>query len=129
MINFESDALHWIDLVITGIEILAVIIIVTTIAAATIQFVFKRIFRKGSPELYHKYRVGLDRAILLGLEVLIAADVIRTVVLDLTFQSIAILGLLVVVRTFLSWSLEVEIDRRWPWQPKNRNKSDKDEET
>jgi|WetSurMetagenome_2_1015567.scaffolds.fasta_scaffold769671_1 uncharacterized membrane protein len=129
MINFESDALHWIDLVITGIEILAVIIIVITIAAATIQFVFKRIFRKGSPELYHKYRVGLARAILLGLEVLIAADVIRTVVLDLTFQSIAILGLLVVVRTFLSWSLEVEIDRRWPWQPKNRNQSDKDEET
>ena len=116
MADFESAALQWIGLIITGIEILAVIIIVITIAAATVQFLLKRLSRTRNKNTYHRYRVGLARAILLGLEVLIAADVVRTVVLDLTFQSIAILGLLVLVRTFLSWSLEVEIDRRWPWQ-------------
>jgi len=54
--------------------------------------------------------------LLLGLELLVAADVIRTVALDLTFDRVAGLGLLVLVRTFLSWALVVEMEGRWPWQ-------------
>jgi uncharacterized membrane protein len=54
--------------------------------------------------------------LLLGLEFLVAGDVVRTVALEPTLNSVAVLGLLVVVRTFLSWSLAVEIERRWPWQ-------------
>ena len=65
---------------------------------------------------YQAFRQGLGRAILLGLEFLVAGDIIRSVVLDPTFTSIGILGLLVLVRTFLSWSLEVEIDGMWPWR-------------
>jgi uncharacterized membrane protein len=53
---------------------------------------------------------------LLGLEILVAADIVRTVALDETLESVLMLGLLVVIRTFLSWALEVEISGRWPWQ-------------
>ena len=56
-------------------------------------------------------------ALLLGLEILVAADIVRTVALDSTLQAIAVLGLLVLIRTFLSWALVVEIEGRWPWQP------------
>ena len=53
---------------------------------------------------------------LLGLEILVAADIVRTVALEATLESVAILGLLVLIRTFLSWSIDVEIESRWPWQ-------------
>jgi uncharacterized membrane protein len=72
--------------------------------------------RRGGVEGYQAFRQGLGRAILLGLEFLVAGDIIRSVVLDPTFASIGSLGLLVLVRTFLSWSLEVEIDGMWPWR-------------
>jgi uncharacterized membrane protein len=61
-------------------------------------------------------RQGLGHAILVRLELLVAAEIIRTVAIDPTFQSVGVLGLIVTVRTFLSWSLEVEINGRWPWQ-------------
>ena len=53
---------------------------------------------------------------MLGLEILIAADIVRTVALEATLESIGFLGLLVLIRTFLSWSLSVEIEGHWPWQ-------------
>lgn len=62
------------------------------------------------------FRRMLGRAILTGLELLVAADIIRTVAIDPTLESVLVLGLIVVIRTFLSFSLEVEIDGRWPWQ-------------
>ncbi|WP_233996900.1 DUF1622 domain-containing protein [Porphyrobacter sp. CACIAM 03H1] len=64
------------------------------------------------------FRRMLGRAILTGLELLVAADIIRTVAIDPTLESVAVLGLIVLIRTFLSFSLEVEIDGRWPWQKK-----------
>jgi uncharacterized membrane protein len=111
----------WVEVIIAGIEMLAVVVIVIVIAAATIIFLYDKLFRRQEGNLYEKYRRGLARAILVGLEILIAADVIRTVVLDRTFESIAVLGLLVAVRILLSWSLLVEIEGRWPWQPKGKN--------
>lgn len=65
---------------------------------------------------YTQVRSTFGRAILLGLEILVAGDIIKTVVLQLTLLNIVVLGLLVVIRTFLAWSLELEIDGRWPWQ-------------
>jgi uncharacterized membrane protein len=62
------------------------------------------------------FRRMLGRAILTGLELLVAADIIRTVAIDPTLESVVVLGLIVIIRTFLSFSLEVEIDGRWPWQ-------------
>ena len=76
------------------------------------------LFRRGStaPTAYQYLRRDLGKAILLGLELLVAADIIRSVAIDPTFTSLGVLGLLVVIRTFLSWSLEVEINGAWPWQ-------------
>jgi uncharacterized membrane protein len=62
--------------------------------------------------------------LLIGLEVLVAADIVRTVALDPTLESVAVLGLLVLIRTFLSWSVVVEIDHRWPWQAKSEPELD-----
>lgn len=72
--------------------------------------------RREQSRAYRKLREGLGRAILVGLELFIAADIIRTVTIEPTFQSIGVLGLIVLVRTFLSWSLEVEINGEWPWR-------------
>ena len=69
--------------------------------------------REGS---YRRYRQGIGRAILLGLEVLVAADIIRTVAVSPTFESVGVLAIIVVVRTFLSITLQVELESRFPWQ-------------
>ncbi|HLG61043.1 MAG TPA: DUF1622 domain-containing protein [Ktedonosporobacter sp.] len=72
--------------------------------------------REDASAAYRQLRQGLGRAILIGLEFLVAADIIRSIAVDPTFVSVGVLGLIVAVRTFLSWSLEVEINGRWPWQ-------------
>ena len=64
---------------------------------------------------YGRLRRNLGRCILLGLEVLIVADIVRTIVVDPTFESVTVLGIIVLIRILLSFSLEVEIDGRWPW--------------
>lgn len=66
--------------------------------------------------VYDRYRQRLGRSILLGLELLVAADIIRTVAVTPTFESVGVLAVIVLIRTFLSWSLELEISGRWPWQ-------------
>jgi len=66
-------------------------------------------------EAYRLYRQRLGRAILLGLELLVAADIIRTVAVTPTFESAGVLAIIVIIRTFLSFSLEVELEGRWPW--------------
>lgn len=71
---------------------------------------------RGTRPVYSRFRRVLGRAILLGLELLVAADIIRTVAVTPTIESVAVLGIIVLIRTFLSWSLELEITGRWPWQ-------------
>ncbi len=68
-----------------------------------------------TPEAYKELRESLGRAILIGLEVLIIADIIRTIIVDQSLESVAILGLIVAIRIALSFSLDVEIDGVWPW--------------
>ncbi|WP_258806071.1 DUF1622 domain-containing protein [Pseudarthrobacter sp. NS4] len=74
--------------------------------------------RAGNEELsfYRLYRQLLGRSILLGLELLVAADIIKTVAITPTFESVGVLAIIVLIRTFLSFSLELEITGRWPWQ-------------
>jgi uncharacterized membrane protein len=67
------------------------------------------------PGAYEDLRRNLGRSILLGLEVLIVGDIVRTIIVDPTFESVAVLGSIVVIRILLSFSLEVEIDGAWPW--------------
>ena len=68
------------------------------------------------PTAYHYFRLHLGRVILLGLEVLIVADIVRTVIVDQSAASVAVLATIVVIRILLSWSLAVEIDGVWPWR-------------
>jgi uncharacterized membrane protein len=77
--------------------------------------------RDDVPAAYRLYRQSLGRAILLGLEFLVAGDIIRTVAVSPTFTSVGVLAVIVLVRTFLSFSLEVELEGRWPWQKVRRS--------
>lgn len=78
-------------------------------------FAATRLIRRQS-DAYRQFRRFLGRSILLGLELLVAADIIRTVAVTPSLQSVAVLAAIVLIRTFLSWSLELEITGRWPWQ-------------
>jgi uncharacterized membrane protein len=117
----ENTLLDWIELTVTAVEFLAVIIIVITIIIATVRYIYGKLFQSKVKGFYQKYRRSLAKAILMGLEILIAADVIRTVALDRTIQAIIVLGLLVAIRIILSWSLLVEINNHWPWQKKTES--------
>jgi uncharacterized membrane protein len=75
-----------------------------------------KVTRGGSTDAYEDLRRSLGRSILLGLEILVAADIIRTIAITPSFTSVGVLGLIVVVRTFLSFSLEAELDGQWPWR-------------
>jgi uncharacterized membrane protein len=74
-------------------------------------------------DAYRSYRRGLGRAILLGLELLVAADIIRTVAIEPSFESVGVLAVIVLIRTFLSFTLEVEINGRWPWDQRQATAS------
>jgi len=107
---------RWVEYTATGIELLAVVTIVTVILTATALYVSQILAQRADAITYKNYRHQVARALLLGLEILVAADVIRTVALEPTLQNVLVLGLLVLIRTFLGWSLVVEIEERWPWQ-------------
>jgi uncharacterized membrane protein len=108
----------WIELAIRAIEGLAVAIIALSVFLFTLRFLYFMLIRRGrTAEAFTQYKHGMGKALLVALELLVAADVVQTVVLEFTLANVASLGLLVLVRTFLSWSLVVEIEGRWPWQP------------
>lgn len=112
--------LDGVEYVAVSIEVLAIIIIVISIVTATWNYLARR-FRNQQGGGYHQYRGQLGAGLLLGLEVLVAADVIRTVALEQTLQSVLTLGVLVLIRIVLGWSIVVEIERRWPWQPEHES--------
>ena len=103
-----------IEMAALGIESLAVVVILIDTAHGTLGYV--QHMRRQGPDAYEQYKVRLGKALLLGLELLVAADIIRTVALEPTLPNVMILAVLVVVRTFLSWSLVVEIEGHWPWK-------------
>lgn len=110
----------WIDAAATVIEILAVVIIIVAIFVSVGRYLFQAVLHPEVEEPYKQLRLRLGRTLLLGLEILVAADIVRTVALEATLESILSLALLVLIRTFLSWALKVEIEDRWPWQPKQK---------
>ena len=104
-----------LKLMTRAIEIGGIAIIVLGILGASIAVVWQVLQGRSGSEAFGLYRSNLGRAILLGLEFLVAADIINTVAIEPTLQSLMILGGIVLIRTFLSFSLEVEIEGRWPW--------------
>jgi uncharacterized membrane protein len=119
----NSPLTQWVAAAATGIELLAVAIIVAVILAATAVYLYRILAHQADGITYSSYRHQVARALLLGLEILVAADIIRTVVLQPTLDNVIVLGLLVLIRTFLSWSLVLEIEERWPWQAARRETS------
>lgn len=97
------------------IDAAGVAIIVVGVLAATVWFCL-RLRAIGVVEGYTRYRQSVGGAILLGLELLVAGDIIRTVAVAPTLENVAVLGAIVLIRTFLSISLQLELEGRWPWQ-------------
>ena len=106
--------LRQIESAALGVEVLAVAIIVIAVVFGTGRFLVH--VTQGQVDAYRFYKQHLTKALLLGLEFLVAADIVRTVAIETTLTNVATLGALVIVRTVLSWSLVVEMDGRWPWQ-------------
>ena|SRR5712664_72076 len=110
-----------IELVARGLEILGIASIGFAFLYATIRGLLQ--IRQRKPDAYQRLKIFVGKALQLGLEFLVAADIIRTVTVTIrtvtvtpTREGIVTLGLLIVIRTFLSWSITVEIEGRWPWQ-------------
>jgi uncharacterized membrane protein len=98
----------------TAVDAAGVVIIVFGALLAGVRLLIRRQREPG--KTYLLYRQDLGRAILLGLEFLVAGDIIRTVVVAPTLENVVILGLIVLIRTFLSMALQLELEGRWPWQ-------------
>ena len=92
-------------------------IIVVTIFYAVFHYFFQGIFNPENESRYQDLKRRLGRSLSLGLEILVAADIVRTVSLEATLASVGVLGFLVLICTFLSWSLVVELEGHWPWNP------------
>jgi uncharacterized membrane protein len=110
--GFEAVVDLAIRIVGSGIEVFGVLVIVIGIAWSTYLYL-----RRGtSSQDVDTYKIRIGRSLLLGLEVLVAADIVKTIAHELTATSLGLLAGLVLVRTFLSWTLVLEIEGRWPWQ-------------
>ncbi len=105
----------WIEWVGATLDLIGVVVIAIGLLIAALRYGFG-FFSEAALEAYQKLRQDIGRAILLGLEILVAADIIRTVAVTPTLDSVIILGVIVLIRTFLSLSMQVEIEGRFPWQ-------------
>ena len=100
----------------TALELAGVAVVVAGVVLATAVFLRSSLRRGEARGAYARYRADLGRGILLGLELLVAADIVATVTAPLTLESVGLLAAIVLIRTFLSFSLETEIEGRWPWK-------------
>jgi uncharacterized membrane protein len=128
--GLQETVFHWVELASLAIEVVAVTIIVAAVAYGTVRYLHYVLVQRGPADDggYKRFKHTLARALLLGLELLVAADIVETVALESTLKSVAVLGLLVLIRTFLSWSLIVEMEGRWPWQPASASGAETEDE-
>jgi uncharacterized membrane protein len=114
-----NDVIEDVGRVIDAIGVAVIVIGIVVAAAVT----YRQALTRREPA-YNHFRQRLGRSILLGLELLVAGDIIRTVAATPTLESVGVLAGIVAIRTFLSFSLEVEITGRWPWQKPTRRDSE-----
>jgi uncharacterized membrane protein len=112
----STDFKDVVDFISKVIDAAGVAVVVAGLLLATCVFVLAQRHRSGRGAAYRVYRQQVGKAILLGLEFLVAADIIRTVAVSPSFQGVGVLAVVVAVRTFLSFTLDVELNGRWPWQ-------------
>ncbi|SDB39314.1 Uncharacterized membrane protein [Desulfonatronum thiosulfatophilum] len=99
-----------------SIEALGVIVICVGVITTTGLFLYRSWMHRNADRFYRIYRRGMGKAILLGLELLVAGDIILTATHNFNLQHIALLGLLILIRTFLSFSMEIELNGYLPWK-------------
>ncbi len=119
------DVYELIGMVVIAIELVAVAILALGVVFSLGRAVLRRVQGRRWEAVFVETRMSLGRALLLGLEVLIAADIILTVALELTLPNVAALGVLVLIRTFLSWAIEVETEGHWPWQAARKREQER----
>jgi len=107
---------HVAALVSTGIDLAGISALVIGAVLAFLLAGKTLVGTKDTAVAFRGLRRSLGKAILVGLELLVASDIIRSIAIAPSFASVGVLGIVVVIRTFLSWSLEVEVNGRWPWQ-------------
>ncbi|SNB46900.1 DUF1622 domain-containing protein [Geobacter sp. DSM 9736] len=116
------------EMLITGsawvLEVCGIVAIAVGALFSSVRSLLMYLKKGTSADVYARYRRQLSKAILLGLEFLVAADIIRTVAIEPTFRSVGVLAGIVLIRTFLSFTLEVEISGRWPWSHGNGERPD-----
>ena len=112
----SEEILRFLDRAGGTISLVGVLVIAGGFFVAAVRYAagFRRL---GIEKSFQHFKVGLGRALLLGLEILVVADVVETITVKPTYSSLAVLGFLVVLRTILSWTLTLEVEGRWPWQP------------
>lgn len=111
----DAALMELVHLITRVVEVSGIAVILAGALASGVLFA-RAAAREGGAAAYKGLRSNLGRSILLGLELLVAADIINTVAIEPTLESLAVLAGIVAIRTFLSFSLEVEIEGRWPWQ-------------
>jgi uncharacterized membrane protein len=116
-----EQAHAFVDVLARLLELVGAAIILSGVVLASGWFAFDG-HRTNWSDAYERYRANLGRGILLGLELLVGADIISTITAPLTFESVGLLGAVVAIRTFLSFSLETEIEGCWPWRRAARDR-------
>jgi uncharacterized membrane protein len=102
-----------------GVELAGILVLVAGAALAVLAFAVRMLRGRPFRETYHELRADLGRAILLGLEFLVIADIIGTVAVEPTLRNLGVLAVIIAIRTLLSFALELEVSGRWPWQKAN----------
>ncbi len=120
LIGVNSDpkerVLEAIEYVGLGIEAIGVVVIAAGIVWGLVAWVKDRARLDDSSEIFRNCRQRIGRSLVLGLEILVAADIIHTVAIEPTLENIGALGVLILVRTFVNWTLVLDLEDRWPWQ-------------
>ena len=112
----SEGIVHFVDGAGIFLSLCSVVVIVVGLLVVFGSYLLQ--FRQlSTEENFRKFKPRLARVLMVAMEILVVADVIETVTLDITFESLATLGLLLIVRTWLSWTLKLEIEGCWPWQP------------
>ena len=112
----DLAGIPWIETAARALEVAGVAVIVGGVLLAAARFARDLLRRAPGRDAYDRLRANLGRGILLGLELLVGADIIATITAPLTFESVGLLAAVVLIRTFVSVSLEMEIGGRWPWR-------------
>jgi uncharacterized membrane protein len=120
----SSTFVHVTEHIVRAIEAVGIVVLVVGLLVVFVGWLVRP--GRWSPDGYRFVRRGLGGVILLGLEILVVADLVRTVIVEPTLSSVAALGLLVLVRTLLSWSITVEVEGAWPWKLRAINREERE---